>query len=134
MPWSPPPLYSTARQGPTSLTWAGRPRSGRESRSNGPLGPLGKEINLTGSPYPRGGWRDARYYRACTRYLLLRVLSSSLTVFVPYPFQSTHNGALMRDKLYTKMMNLNVMVSFLRLVCSFFDRKCSILCSCLELF
>ena len=32
-PWSPPPLYSTARQGPTSLAWAGRPRSGRGSRA-----------------------------------------------------------------------------------------------------
>jgi hypothetical protein len=32
-PWSLPPLYSTARQGPTSLAWAGRPRSGRGSRA-----------------------------------------------------------------------------------------------------
>jgi hypothetical protein len=49
-PWSPPPLYSTARQGPTSLAWAGRPRSGRGSRAQWAVGPIGGEINLTFSP------------------------------------------------------------------------------------
>jgi hypothetical protein len=49
-PWSPPPLYSTARQGPTSLAWAGRPRSGHGSRVQWAVGPIGEEINLTFSP------------------------------------------------------------------------------------
>ena len=49
-PWSPPPLYSTARQGPTSLAWAGRPWSGRGSRAQWAIGPIGGEINLTFSP------------------------------------------------------------------------------------
>ena len=50
VPWSPPPLYGTARQGPTSLAWAGRPRSGRGSRVQWAVGPIGEEINLTFSP------------------------------------------------------------------------------------
>jgi hypothetical protein len=39
--WLPPPIYGTGRWGPTSRAWAGRPRSGRESRPKWPLGHLG---------------------------------------------------------------------------------------------
>lgn len=50
VPWSPPLLYGTARQRPTSLAWAGRPRSGLGSWVQWVVGPIGEEVNLTFSP------------------------------------------------------------------------------------
>ena len=63
--------YSTARQGPTSLAWAGRPRSGRGSRFQWAVGPIEREINLTFSPLISSytfnfySFRNRSIHRAC---------------------------------------------------------------------
>jgi len=42
VPQSPPPLYMALRDGgPPAVYWAGRPRSGRESRAQFAVGPTG---------------------------------------------------------------------------------------------